>query len=159
MLTEECNLHTIVRCRMEYLTHTQASKLTFCSSPKASQPKTSGSTSTHTQKVWRTTAKPNQWSLKSSNKSKSGGAAKEDGFCFSCWEQARMESLDWRDHRAQINLDIKNPYQEEVVSHDLQELLASYQQQQQEIKGSRNKLKAYSWWCTEIICGEGEWWA
>ncbi|HIF9521380.1 TPA: N-6 DNA methylase [Photobacterium damselae] len=40
-----------------------------------------------------------------------------------------------------FNLDIKNPHQEEVIAHDPQELLASYQQQQQEIAELRNKLK------------------
>ncbi|OEC83537.1 restriction endonuclease subunit M [Photobacterium damselae subsp. damselae] len=40
-----------------------------------------------------------------------------------------------------FNLDIKNPHQEEVIAHDPQELLASYQQQQQEIAELRNQLK------------------
>lgn len=40
-----------------------------------------------------------------------------------------------------FNLDIKNPYQGEVISHDPQELLANYQQQQQEISQLRNLLK------------------
>ncbi|MGT0149044.1 N-6 DNA methylase [Vibrio metschnikovii] len=40
-----------------------------------------------------------------------------------------------------FNLDIKNPYQDEVVSHDPEELLANYQQQQQDIKALRDQLK------------------
>ncbi len=40
-----------------------------------------------------------------------------------------------------FNLDIKNPHQGEVISHDPQELLADYQQQQQEIFALRNQLK------------------
>lgn len=40
-----------------------------------------------------------------------------------------------------FNLDIKNPYQGEVVSHNPNELLESYQQQQQEISQLRNQLK------------------
>ncbi|MBF4348930.1 SAM-dependent DNA methyltransferase, partial [Vibrio anguillarum] len=40
-----------------------------------------------------------------------------------------------------FNLDIKNPYQGEVISHDPNELLESYQQQQQEISHLRNQLK------------------
>ena len=40
-----------------------------------------------------------------------------------------------------FNLDIKNPYQGEVVSHDPNELLESYQTQQQEITELRNQLK------------------
>jgi type I restriction enzyme M protein len=49
LLTEECNLHTIVRCRTACLTRTPVSKPIFCSSPKASQPKRCGSTSTRTR--------------------------------------------------------------------------------------------------------------
>ncbi|WP_418114079.1 class I SAM-dependent DNA methyltransferase [Vibrio scophthalmi] len=40
-----------------------------------------------------------------------------------------------------FNLDIKNPHQGEVVTLDPEELLASYQQQQQEISTLRNQLK------------------
>ncbi|AGU59000.1 hypothetical protein N175_13215 [Vibrio anguillarum M3] len=40
-----------------------------------------------------------------------------------------------------FNLDIKNPHQDEVISHDPEELLANYQQQQQDIKALRDQLK------------------
>ncbi|MDH5934315.1 class I SAM-dependent DNA methyltransferase [Vibrio splendidus] len=65
----------------------------------------------------------------------------EDGFA------SRVESNHaWKVPIADIiernfNLDIKNPYQGEVISHDPQELLTSYQQQQQDISQLRNQLK------------------
>lgn len=40
-----------------------------------------------------------------------------------------------------FNLDIKNPYQGEAVSHDPDELLAQYQAQQAEISDLRNQLR------------------
>jgi type I restriction enzyme M protein len=40
------------------------------------------------------------------------------------------------------NLDIKNPHQAEQVSHDPEELLQQYAQQQQEIQALRDQLKA-----------------
>ncbi len=40
-----------------------------------------------------------------------------------------------------FNLDIKNPYQGEIVSHDPDELLAQYQQQQTDISQLRNQLR------------------
>jgi len=39
------------------------------------------------------------------------------------------------------NLDIKNPHQAEQISHDPEELLAQYAQQQAEIQNIRNQLK------------------
>ncbi|MFA0327072.1 N-6 DNA methylase [Vibrio splendidus] len=65
----------------------------------------------------------------------------EDGFA------SRVENNHaWKVPIADIiernfNLDIKNPYQGEVISHNPQELLANYAQQQQEISELRNKLK------------------
>ncbi len=40
-----------------------------------------------------------------------------------------------------FNLDIKNPYQEAIESHDPEELLATYQAQQNDIAALRNQLK------------------
>ena len=45
-LLEECNLHTIVRLPNGVFAPTPASRPTCCSSPRASRPRTSGSTST-----------------------------------------------------------------------------------------------------------------
>lgn len=51
MLTEECNLHTIVRLPNGVFNHTRALRPTFCSLLKASRPKKCGSMSTLTQKA------------------------------------------------------------------------------------------------------------
>lgn len=40
-----------------------------------------------------------------------------------------------------FNLDIKNPYQGETISHDPDALLGQYQQQQTEISELRNQLR------------------
>ena len=56
-------------------------------------------------------------------------------------EQAWQVSLD--DIKARnYNLDIKNPHVGEQISHDPDELLAQFQQQQQEIQALRDQLKA-----------------
>lgn len=56
-------------------------------------------------------------------------------------EQAWKVSID--DIKARnFNLDIKNPHVGEQVSHDPDELLTQYHQQQQEISDLRNELKA-----------------
>ena len=39
------------------------------------------------------------------------------------------------------NLDIKNPHVEEVISHDPEELLSNYAEQQSQIQGLRDQLK------------------
>ena len=40
-----------------------------------------------------------------------------------------------------FNLDIKNPHQEEVISHDPEELLANYNKQQEDIQKLRDQLR------------------
>ena len=55
-------------------------------------------------------------------------------------EQAWKVSIE--DIKARnYNLDIKNPHIGEQISHDPEELLAEYQQQQQEIHKLREQLK------------------
>lgn len=60
----------------------------------------------------------------------------------------RIESeLAWKVPFAEIkernfNLDLKNPHQEEVISHDPEVLLANYDKQQQDIQELRNQLKS-----------------
>eukprot|EP00481_Brizalina_sp_1-RS-2013_P001640 TRINITY_DN4121_c0_g1_i1.p1 TRINITY_DN4121_c0_g1~~TRINITY_DN4121_c0_g1_i1.p1 ORF type:complete len:104 (-),score=23.36 TRINITY_DN4121_c0_g1_i1:66-377(-) len=67
--------------------------------------------------------------------------SEEDGFASRvenkhAWKVSIEEIIE-----RNFNLDIKNPYQGEVVSHDPNELLENYQQQQQEISQLRNQLK------------------
>lgn len=52
-----------------------------------------------------------------------------------------MESQYRRHHLRNFNLDIKNPYQGETISHDPDELLAKFQTQQSEISELRNQLR------------------
>lgn len=55
-------------------------------------------------------------------------------------EQAWKVSIDEVTAR-NFNLDIKNPHVGEIISHDPDELLASYQQQQQELEGLLGQLQ------------------
>ena len=82
--------------------------------------------------------------------------SEDDGFAFRvennhAWKVSIEEIIE-----RNFNLDIKNPYQEEVVSHDPQELLASYEQQQQDITDLRNKLKGILGDALKSSVGEGE---
>ena len=56
-------------------------------------------------------------------------------------EQAWKVSIDEVIAR-NFNLDIKNPHVGETISHDPDELLASYRQQQQELEGLLGRLQA-----------------
>ena len=56
-------------------------------------------------------------------------------------EQAWKVSIDTIIER-NFNLDIKNPYVGEVISHDPEELLADYAKQQVDIQILRDKLKS-----------------
>ena len=65
----------------------------------------------------------------------------EDGFASRVeTNQAWKVSIDEIIKR-NFNLDIKNPYQGEVVSHDPQELLTDYASQQADIQKLRDQLK------------------
>ena len=55
-------------------------------------------------------------------------------------EQAWKVSIDTIIER-NFNLDIKNPFVGEVISHDPEELLADYSKQQADIQGLRDQLK------------------
>ena len=66
----------------------------------------------------------------------------EDGFAArveneQAWKVSVKDIID-----RNYNLDIKNPHVGEQVSHDPDELLAQYQNEQNEISKLRNQLKA-----------------
>lgn len=66
----------------------------------------------------------------------------EDGFASrveneQAWKVSVKDIID-----RNYNLDIKNPHVGEQISHDPDELLAQYQNEQQEISNLRNQLKA-----------------
>ncbi|MCF1431911.1 MAG: type I restriction-modification system subunit M [Shewanella sp.] len=141
LLTEECNLHTIVRLPNGVFNPYTGIKTNILFFTKG-QP---------TKEVWFY-EHPYPAGVKNYSKTKPmkfeefqaeidwwGNEA--DGFA------SRVENKHaWKVSIDEIiarnfNLDIKNPYQGEVVSHDPDELLQSYQTQQQEITELRNQLK------------------
>jgi type I restriction enzyme M protein len=141
LLTEECNLHTIVRLPNGVFNPYTGIKTNILFFTKGKP----------TKDVWFY-EHPYPDGVKNYNKTKPmkfeefqaeidwwGNEA--DGFASRVeTHQAWKVSIDEIIER-NFNLDIKNPYQGEVVNHDPAELLASYQQQQQEISALRNQLK------------------
>lgn len=141
MLTEECNLHTIVRLPNGVFNPYTGIKTNILFFTKGKP----------TKEVWFY-EHPYPEGVKNYSKTKPmkfeefqteldwwGNEA--DGFA-SRVENEHAWKVSIEDIIARnFNLDIKNPHQEEVIAHDPQELLASYQQQQQEITELRNQLK------------------
>lgn len=141
LLTEECNLHTIVRLPNGVFNPYTGIKTNILFFTKG----------TPTKDVWFY-EHPYPDGVKNYNKTKpmkfeefqteiDWWGTEEDGFA------SRVETKQaWKVSIGDIiernfNLDIKNPYQDEVVNYDPEELLASYEQQQQEITTLRNQLK------------------
>ncbi|PWI34232.1 restriction endonuclease subunit M [Vibrio albus] len=141
LLTEECNLHTIVRLPNGVFNPYTGIKTNILFFTKGKP----------TKEVWFY-EHPYPDGVKNYNKTKpmkfeefqteiDWWGTEEDGFASRVeTKQAWKVSIDDIIER-NFNLDIKNPYQGEVVNHDPEELLASYQQQQQEITALRNQLK------------------
>ena len=140
-LLEECNLHTIVRLpKGVFNPYTSIStNLLFFTK---GQP---------TQQVWYY-EHPYPEGYKSYSKTKpmrfdefqteiDWWGSEQDGFASREEnEQAWKVSID--DIKARnYNLDIKNPHQGEQVSHDPDELLKKYEEQQREIQALRDQLK------------------
>jgi type I restriction enzyme M protein len=141
MLLQECNLHTIVRLPNGVFAPYTGIKTNLLFFTKGKP----------TERVWYY-EHPYPDGIKSYNKTKPmrfeefateinwwGSAA--DGF------KARVQTEQaWLVPVADIvarnyNLDIKNPHVGEQISHDPDELLQQYQQQQDAIAGLRNQLK------------------
>jgi type I restriction enzyme M protein len=141
LLTEECNLHTIVRLPNGVFNPYTGIKTNILFFTKG-QP---------TKKVWFY-EHPYPAGVKNYNKTKPmkfeefqteidwwGNEA--DGFASRVeTEQAWQVSIDDIIAR-NFNLDIKNPHVGEVISHDPQELLSDYAKQQDEIQALRDQLK------------------
>lgn len=141
-LLTDCNLHTIVRLPNGVFNPYTGIKTNLLFFTKG----------TPTENVWFY-EHPYPEGVKNYNKTKpmrfeefqaeiDWWGEKADGFASRVEnEQAWKVSFD--DIKARnFNLDIKNPHVGEQVSHDPEELLAQYHQQQEEIKGLRNQLKA-----------------
>ncbi|KGJ93610.1 N-6 DNA methylase [Colwellia psychrerythraea] len=141
LLTEECNLHTIVRLPNGVFNPYTGIKTNILFFTKG----------TPTKDVWFY-EHPYPAGVKNYNKTKPmkfeeftteldwwGNEA--DGFASRVeTNQAWKVSIDDIIKR-NFNLDIKNPYQGEVLSHDPQELLTDFAKQQADIQGLRNQLK------------------
>ncbi|HIF9134946.1 TPA: N-6 DNA methylase [Photobacterium damselae] len=141
MLTEECNLHTIVRLPNGVFNPYTGIKTNILFFTKGKP----------TKDVWfyehpypegvKNYSKTKPMKFEEFQQEIDWWGNEADGFA------ARVENEHaWKVSIEEIiernfNLDIKNPHQDEVIAHDPQELLASYQQQQQEITELRNRLK------------------
>ncbi|WP_039975632.1 N-6 DNA methylase [Vibrio jasicida] len=156
MLTEECNLHTIVRLPNGVFNPYTGIKTNILFFTKGKP----------TKDVWfyehpypegvKNYSKTKPMKFEEFQQEIDWWGSEEDGFASRvenkhAWKVSIEEIIE-----RNFNLDIKNPYQEEVVSHDPQELLASYQQQQQEITALRNKLKGILGDALKSSVGEGE---
>lgn len=146
MLTEECNLHTIVRLPNGVFNPYTGIKTNILFFTKGD-----GTSEKSTKDVWFY-EHPYPAGVKNYNKTKpmkfeefqpelEWWGDEKDGFTARVENnQAWKVSIDEIIKR-NFNLDIKNPYQGEVVNHDPQILLADYQTQQAEISELRNQLK------------------
>ncbi len=141
LLTEECNLHTIVRLPKGVFNPYTPIKTNILFFSKG----------TPTKDVWFY-EHPYPEGVKNYNKTKPMKFAEfktelewwgneSDGFASRVESnQAWKVSIDEIIKR-NFNLDIKNPYQGEIINHDPELLLADYQMQQTEINKLRNQLK------------------
>ncbi|EJG0938193.1 N-6 DNA methylase [Vibrio parahaemolyticus] len=142
MLTEECNLHTIVRLPNGVFNPYTGIKTNILFFTKG-QP---------TKEVWfyehpypegvKNYSKTKPMKFEEFQQEIDWWGNEADGFASrietkQAWKVSIEEIIE-----RNFNLDIKNPYQDEVVSHDPEELLANYQQQQQDIKALRDQLKS-----------------
>tara|TARA_R110002110_G_scaffold213154_1_gene426251 strand:- start:4666 stop:6150 length:1485 start_codon:yes stop_codon:yes gene_type:complete len=140
-LLAECNLHTIVRLPNGVFSPYTPIKTNLLFFSKGRP----------TELVWYY-EHPYPAGVKSYNKTKpmkfeefqteiDWWGSEADGFATRVEsEQAWKVSIDEIKAR-NYNLDIKNPHQGEQISHDPDELLAKYEQQQGEIQEIRNKLR------------------
>ena len=147
LLTEECNLHTIVRLPNGVFNPYTGIKTNILFFTKGG-----GSKEKATKDIWFY-EHPYPEGVKNYSKTKpmkfeefkqemawwgdeaDGFAAREEN------EHAWKVSIDEVIER-NFNLDIKNPHEGEVISHDPEELLAQYAEQQNHIAGLQEQLKA-----------------
>ncbi|WP_049535803.1 N-6 DNA methylase [Vibrio harveyi] len=141
LLTEECNLHTIVRLPNGVFNPYTGIKTNILFFTKGKP----------TKDVWfyehpypegvKNYSKTKPMKFEEFQQEMDWWGVEADGFASReennhAWKVSIDEII-----ARNFNLDIKNPYQGEVASHDPDELLASYQTQQQEITELRNQLK------------------
>jgi type I restriction enzyme M protein len=141
MLTEECNLHTIIRLPNGVFAPYTGIKTNILFFTKG----------TPTKNIWFY-EHPYPEGVKNYNKTKPmkfeefktenewWGNEQDDFATRAESEQAWQVSIDDIIAR-NFNLDIKNPHVGEQISHDPQELLSQYASQQQDIQQLRDQLK------------------
>jgi type I restriction enzyme M protein len=141
MLTEECNLHTIIRLPNGVFAPYTGIKTNILFFTKG----------TPTKNIWFY-EHPYPEGVKNYNKTKpmkfeefktenEWWGNEQDGFASRTEsEQAWQVSIDDIIAR-NFNLDIKNPHEGEQINHDPQELLGQYASQQQDIQKLRDQLK------------------
>ncbi len=153
LLLEECNLHTVVRLPNSVFAPYTSIKtnILFFEKTVSKAGKKQG-----TKETWYYEL-PLPDGVKAFNKTKPMKLEHFDD-CVEWWGEGKSISAKSKRKNRQANqyawkvsideiiernynLDIKNPHVEEQISHDPQELLAQYQQQQQEIGALRNQLK------------------
>ncbi len=146
LLTEECNLHTIVRLPNGVFSPYTSIKTNILFFTKGD-----GTSDTATKNIWFY-EHPYPAGVKNYNKTKpmkfeefqteiDWWGNESDGFAARVEnEQAWKVSIDDIIAR-NFNLDIKNPHQAEKINHDPDELLATYAKQQQDINGLLDQLK------------------
>lgn len=141
LLTEECNLHTIVRLpngvfnpytgiktNILFFTKGQPTKeVWFYEHPYPDGVK--NYSKTKPMKFEEFQAEIDWWGNEAD-----GFASREEN--NQAWKVSIGDII-----ARNFNLDIKNPYQGETISHDPDELLAQYQTQQEEISALRNQLR------------------
>jgi len=138
-LLEECNLHTIVRLPNSVFAPYTSIKTNLLFFEKG----------TPTEEIWYYEHKLPE-NQKAYNKTKPMRVEEFDS-CKAWWGGAERKDRKETDQAWKVsiedikarnyNLDIKNPHVGEQVSHDPDELMKQYQQQQKEISDLRNQLK------------------
>ena len=142
LLTQECNLHTIVRLPNGVFNPYTGIKTNILFFTKG-QP---------TKDIWfyehpypegvKNYSKTRPMKFEEFQQEMDWWGNEADGFAARVEnEQAWKVSIDEVTAR-NFNLDIKNPHVGETISHDPDELLASYRQQQQELEGLLGRLQA-----------------
>ncbi|MEP7706529.1 N-6 DNA methylase [Paraglaciecola sp. 25GB23A] len=156
LLTEECNLHTIVRLPNGVFAPYTGIKTNILFFTKG----------TPTKNIWFY-EHPYPEGVKNYNKTKpmrfeefetenQWWGNEQDGFATRTeTEQAWQVSIDEVITR-NYNLDIKNPHLGEQISHDPQELLAAYNSQQRDIQQLRDQLKGILADALSSNTGEGK---
>ena len=146
LLTEECNLHTIVRLPNGVFNPYTGIKTNILFFTKAA-----GSKENATKETWfyehpypegvKNYSKTKPMKFEEFQQEIDWWGDETDGFAARVEnEQAWKVSIDEIINR-NFNLDIKNPHIGEIISHDPDELLADYAQQQKEIAALHDQLK------------------